>query len=536
MLLSVSVFADSHTSELTPQIQADLYFLQAETYIEAGNRRAADETLEKIFALNKSYSLSDDFHYQYARVLFMREDYDEAASSIESYLNIAGRSGEHYEDALRLLLDVVVAKEELARDSTAYQAARDKGTLEALREYLATYPNGKHADEARQAIAKMEADAAAERDERAYDDAMKKGDIEALQGYLDAFPEGKHAAEVRATLEEMRAAEAERRDRQAYENALNLGTSQAFCAYLEDYPRGMHGPEAKALAEYFRPGRTFSDCDEQCPEMVVVNAESYKMGSPQDESGHRPDETIRHVTIERPFAVGVYETKLAEFRKFADQKIASENCWVYVGDEWKERSEYGWKDPGYRQTDEHPVVCVNWNDSRHYVDWLSENTGNNYRLLSEAEWEYVARAGTTTPFHYGETISSSQANFDGEYAMPVGSYESNDFGLHDVHGNVWEWVGDCRNDGHADDPSNGTAWEQKDCENRLLRGGGWNVGAEFVRSSIRGWNVDGFRGSSNGFRVARALDVLDVGSQSERSAVIADLSTEFTSQTCPGQI
>ena len=260
------------------------------------------------------------------------------------------------------------------------------------------------------------------------------------------------------------------------------------------------------------------------------------MGSPQEESGHRADEMIRLVTIGRPFAVGVYETKLAEFRKFADQNIASEKCWVYVGDEWKERSEYGWNDPGYEQTEEHPVVCVNWNDSRRYVDWLSEETDKEYRLLSEAEWEYVARAGTTTPFHYGESFSSNQANFDGEYAIPVGSYESNDFGLHDVHGNVWEWVQDCRNEEHVDAPNNGTALEQADCENRLLRGGGWNVGPEFVRSAIRGWNADEFRGSSNGFRVARALDILDIVAQSERNRIIADLNIEFTSQTCPGQI
>ena len=238
MLLSVSLLADSHTSELTPQIQADLYFLQAEAYIKAGNHRAADETREKILALNETYSLSDDLHYKYARVLFMAADYEEAASSIERYLKTTKRSGEHYEDALELLHNVVVAKEESVREAAAYQAAREKGTLETLREYLAMYSNGKHADEARQLIAEMEASAAAERDERAYDDAMKKGDIEALQEYLDAFPEGIHAAEVRASLEDMKAAEAEVRDRQTYETALNFGTSQAFLRISGRLSRG----------------------------------------------------------------------------------------------------------------------------------------------------------------------------------------------------------------------------------------------------------------------------------------------------------
>ncbi|MBT7550840.1 MAG: formylglycine-generating enzyme family protein, partial [Gemmatimonadetes bacterium] len=149
---------------------------------------------------------------------------------------------------------------------------------------------------------------------------------------------------------------------------------------------------------------------------------------------------------------------------------------------------------------------------------LSKKTGKTYRLLSEAEWEYVARAGTTTPFHTGEQISTSQANFDGNYTyngsskgefrdrtVPVGSFGANQFGLHDVHGNVVEWVQDCWNGNYKGAPSDGSAWTTGDCEDRVLRGGSWLNDPWILRSAIRdGYRID-IRINLFGFRVARTL-------------------------------
>ena len=186
--------------------------------------------------------------------------------------------------------------------------------------------------------------------------------------------------------------------------------------------------------------------------------------------------------------------------------VTSGGCWTLVNGEWEDRAEHDWRNPGHEQTDDYPVVCVNWNDTQSYVGWLSGRTGNEYRLLSEAEWEYVARAGTTTPFHYGETISDRQANYNGEFTVPVGSYEENDFGLYDVHGNVWEWVQDCWKRTTMTCRVTGQHWSLRDVAVGCYEGGAWNVeSAESLRSSVRGWNNDDLRGSFNGFRVAYTL-------------------------------
>ena len=153
-----------------------------------------------------------------------------------------------------------------------------------------------------------------------------------------------------------------------------------------------------------------------------------------------------------------------------------------------------------------PVINVSWEDAQRYVTWLTRRTGEAYRLLSESEWEYAARAGTTTPFHFGRTISTDQANYDGDYrygtgrkgrdrkkTVPVGSFAANRFGLHDVHGNVWEWVQDCWNPSYHGAPRDGRAWERRDCSQRVLRGGSWLNEPWLLRSAIRNRNSSGNR-------------------------------------------
>lgn len=237
------------------------------------------------------------------------------------------------------------------------------------------------------------------------------------------------------------------------------------------------------------PGKKFRDCAE-CPELVVVPSGEFMMGSPESERDRGDDEgPLRRVTIGEAFAVGVYEVTFREW----DACRRAGGCSHAPRD-------------GGRGRGDRPVINVSWGDAKEYVRWLSGETGFGYRLLSESEWEYAARAGTTGPYHFGSTISREEANF-GSRTVPVGSFPANGFGLHDVHGNVWEWVEDCYRDSYRGAPSDGSAWTTGgDCDSRVLRGGSWNFEPEFLRSASRLRGTAGGRGSLIGFRVARTLD------------------------------
>ena len=248
-------------------------------------------------------------------------------------------------------------------------------------------------------------------------------------------------------------------------------------------------------------GSAFRDCPE-CPEMVVVPAGSFRMELPP----------LRRVTISEPFAVGKYEVTRGEFASFvsATGYDTGSGCRTRNG-YWRRRSD--WRSPDFSQTDQDPAVCMSWHHAQAYVAWLSEKTGKGYRLLSESEWEYAARAGTVTRYSWGDEIGRNRANCDGcgsrwddRQTAPVGSFAANDFGLHDMHGNVWEWVADCwRGDGFTGPPSSGSVWEVGDCNRRILRGGSWDNRPWLLGSANRYWYLTGNRSSGLGFRVARTL-------------------------------
>ena len=221
-----------------------------------------------------------------------------------------------------------------------------------------------------------------------------------------------------------------------------------------------------------------------------------------------------------PLGVGVYEVMRAQWSKFVSSTghYTGNSCWTYENREWEERSGQDWSNAGFSQSDSHPVVCVSWEDARAYVKWLSRGTAETYRLLSESEWEYVARAGTTTTFHFGSMISTDEANYDGKHTygsgrkgryrkktVPVGSFAANRFGLHDVHGNVREWVADCWNESYHGAPRDGCARVRGDCSKRVLRGGSWNNLPRVLRSANRNRNSSGNRSNFIGFRIARTL-------------------------------
>jgi formylglycine-generating enzyme required for sulfatase activity len=155
---------------------------------------------------------------------------------------------------------------------------------------------------------------------------------------------------------------------------------------------------------------------------------------------------------------------------------------------------------------------VNWEDAKAYAAWLSTMTGKTYRLLTEAEWEYAARAGTMTAYYWGDDVGKGNANcigcgsrWDGQRASPVGSFKPNAFGLYDMAGNVWQWVEDCYHDDYSGVPTDGSAWAAGDCSSRMIRGGTWNGNPRLLRSADRIGSAPGNRSAILGFRLGRTL-------------------------------
>jgi len=275
-------------------------------------------------------------------------------------------------------------------------------------------------------------------------------------------------------------------------------------------------------------GSNFKDCAD-CPDMVTVPAGGFVMGSPIEETGRAVDEGPEHkVTIGVPFAVSVHEITRQQFAAFvSDTRHAIPNrCWTFEQSKREERDERSFRSPGFEQGDNHPAVCVSWKDARAYVSWLSKLTGKPYRLLTESEWEYAARAGSqeSSPFHDNAGTQCNFSNGADEAAKvarisnkwsyagcndnyvhtaPAGSFKSNAFGLHDMLGNASEWVEDCWNDDYSITPQNGDAATSGNCDNRVIRGGGWIDIPINLRVANRSKDALDKRGDNCGIRVAR---------------------------------
>jgi formylglycine-generating enzyme required for sulfatase activity len=233
------------------------------------------------------------------------------------------------------------------------------------------------------------------------------------------------------------------------------------------------------ISRSYQPGDTFKDCAD-CPEMIVVPVDSFMMGD-LNGVGDNHEKPVHRVTFEWPFAVGVYEVTQAEWRA-----VMGNNPSKYKGDR-------------------NPVELVSWDDAKEFLKTLSEKTGKEYRLLSEAEWEYVARAKSRTEYPWGDDIDSSKANYGNKVGTrAVGSYGANEFGLYDTAGNVWEWIEDCWTGTYNFAPSNGSSWGE-DCSLRGLRGGSWRSDPRHLRSAIRIWDTPSERGATLGFRIARTV-------------------------------
>ena len=289
-------------------------------------------------------------------------------------------------------------------------------------------------------------------------------------------------------------------------------------------------PLSAAQEQALKAGDIFRECS-GCPVMVVIPAGAFAMGSPESERDRLDNEGPLHRVTITPFALGKFELTVEHFAAFADETKydAGASCDVWQDGQWSERPGFSWRRPNFPQTGAHPAPCLSWDDAKAYLAWLSAKTGKTYRLPTEAEWEYAARAGAASRFHFGEDDAdycrygngvdeaavgavpgakgwSALPCRDGyAYTAPVGSFAPNAFGLHDTHGNVFEWVEDCWHNDYNGAPADGSAWLTGDCSQRVQRGGAWGYPREYLRIAVRGRQAQVYRYINAGVRVAREI-------------------------------
>ncbi len=282
----------------------------------------------------------------------------------------------------------------------------------------------------------------------------------------------------------------------------------------------LHRPAAAPV-----PGEVFRDCP-TCPLMKTLPPGRFAQGAAANDQDAAALERPQHrVAIAYPLGIGVNEVTVGEFRQFAAATgYHAASCATYDG-AWKERAGFDWQNVGYKQTPTHPVACVSWRDARDYAAWLSKKTGQKYRLPSESEWEYSARAGSgaarpwsdssgacananvadqSAAQHYpGWTVDPCSDGY--VYTAPVGTFRANAFGLYDMLGNVAEWVQDCWHDDYQGAPADGSAWMSAGCTEHALRGGSWFTNPARVNVSARNRFDEGYRSNSVGFRLVREI-------------------------------
>lgn len=412
-----------------------------------------------------------------------------------------------YLDQAQIQLDIL--------DERLWAQMAEEDTREAYNDYLNEFPGGQHEAEALRKIAAIDEAAAREareraererRDQQAWQAALEARSVASMERYLAEWPTGQFVAQARGLRDEIRREQLEER---AWESAQKLGTSDAFQAYLDTYPEGSYRAEALISLEHLdlSPGKAFRDCA-VCPVMRVVPAGSFTQGSPGESPlARRNEQPNRTVTLPQAFAVGVMEVTFEQW----DACVAADGCKAQPNDN-------GWG-RGAR-----PVIMVSWDDAQAYVAWISEYTDQAYRLPSESEWEYAARAGETGDWLGGTPEQlCTQANIAGQETsfrwrheacsdeqalgtLPGGTLEPNGFGLFDMIGNVSEWTADCMNLSYLDAPTDGSPWGRGICSSHMTRGGAWITGTAEARLPAR-FNLDnGDRNDFTGFRVLRSIN------------------------------
>ena len=291
------------------------------------------------------------------------------------------------------------------------------------------------------------------------------GDATSYQSYLKDYPNGLHVADANEWLEQDRQAQVARtrlKEDKAWKQAQAANTWQGYGAYLKAYPEGRYAKLARLKQTQMRPASQAFE-----PEMVAIPGQDYEMGK-------------THVTVEQ-FAAFVNDAGYD----------AGNSCWTFESSGVGERSGRNWRNPGFSQGDQHPVVCINWNDAQAYLEWLSRKTGKTYRLPAENEWKTACDGGKDHQYCGGDDLGRLgwYSGNSGNKTHPVGQKRANGYGLYDMSGNAWQWMQEC--------------WEG-DCSKRVLRGGSWDDDSAFTRAASRGGDSSSARLNGNGFRVARS--------------------------------
>jgi len=400
-------------------------------------------------------------------------------------------------------------------DEKTWQELSAEDSVEAYEDYLELFPDGIHQTEAMIRIDEIKAEEARKERERleqerleeqAWQAAVTARTIASFDQYIEAWPSRLHIEEANR-IRQLLTNQAN--DDKAFENAKNLNTKDAFQAYIDAFPQGVN---VAAALEYLdrldlRPGKSFRDCT-ACPTMMVVPAGTYWQGS--DESSALAlsmEKPRRQVTISEPFAVGIHEVSMAQWDAcFSDGACSSQP------------TDNGW---GRGQR---PVMMVSWNDAQEYIRWISDKTDQSYRLPSESEWEYFARAGEESDWPGGQparlcdygNVAGTETGFKWQHphcgdtlalgTTPAGSFRANSFGLYDTVGNVSEWTSDCMNLSYLDAPVDGSAWGRGICSSHMTRGGSWITGSKEIRLPARFNLKNGDRNDFTGFRVVRTVE------------------------------
>ena len=513
---------------------------------------AAEANLEGMRLTSPEWNNAWD---NYQRVLELVPAHPDAIKGMEQVI-----------ESYMTLFDAVLEQEDFGKAADYLAQVR-----ELYPDYPALADGERRLEAARQAHAERLAKRQAVQEHlESFDSALRRNDLDEAAGYLERmavldantpaladaqqrFVEARQAEAARQKeLERQRQAEIDRytglfesamQDGQLHEAASHLAHIRAMdsdspmLAVAEqrlaeaeeaEQERKRLAEEAARQAELERQQREAEErARAAVGELVDIPGGTFRMGGRGDD-----DEKPEHTVTVSAFRLGKYEVTVGQFRRFVEATEYSteaernvdgeEGCVVYTGDGWKWRRGYSWRNPGYSVVDDHPVVCVSWNDAQAFIAWLTEQTGDSYRLPSEAEWEYAVRTGSTKKYHFGNSKSQlcSYANHAdsstdysgrnkscsdgvGERTATVGRYLPNEFGLYDMHGNAWEWVQDCWNENYRGAPSNNRAWTGGDCNRGVLRGGSWGHAPEHLRSAARGRAVRSSRDDTIGFRLAQ---------------------------------
>ena len=443
-------------AQLPPEIVMDKYMVQAERLMKENDPKAALEAMEKVVALQREHELAlpDVFSFKYGQVLLSAGSVQAAIDAVSRYLVVEGRSGRFYKQALGVLVQAEKKRAEREKAQAKANASQAKA------EWLIAEKNYKAATDL---VIQLS-------------DLQEKHDL--------SLPDEFHFVVARAALSAGRIKDA--RD-SAAEYVIVAGPSGKFFGETQELLE-----EAKAKMRSLL-------------KMVVIPEGSFRMGCVSGKHCQQREFAVHEVWVES-FELSKYEVTFEEYDRF----VAATGR--------RSPNDQGWG-RGRR-----PVIDVSWEDAVAYTEWLSSQTGERYRLPTEAEWEYAARAGSVRLFHFGDDMAhlcryANHADVSigldlgtkncvdgvGGRTATVGTYEPNLFGLHDMHGNVSEWVQDCWNDSYLNAPTDGSAWTSGDCERRVLRGGSWSDLPQFLRAAHRlRINTRG-RDYVIGFRVARTL-------------------------------